>query len=153
MNGTETRAYYYAHSDDSAPRWGQLTNEQQREWWLKFEQTSPQRLPEIGEDGTGFKVSDHVRLGADDLMVIQDEPDLVNNPPHYTNGPKCPGCGRTIECIDITRWLPFNPGNAIKYLWRRYFGGKAGENGIEPVRKARWYVNDEVERLELEGSS
>lgn len=80
-------------------------------------------------------------------------PNMVSHPPHYTNGPKCPGCNRTIECIDITRWLPFNPGNTIKYLWRRYFGGKAGEDTIEPVRKARWYLDDEVARLESEAKS
>lgn len=74
--------------------------------------------------------------------------DLVNHPPHYLGGPACPGCGRTIECIDVTRHLPFNPGNVIKYLWRRYFGaGKVGEDSIAPVRKAIWYLTDEVERL------
>jgi hypothetical protein len=89
-----------------------------------------------------------------DLIVSEpDAPDLVNHPPHYTNGPKCRGCGRTIECIDITRWLPFNPGNSIKYLWRRYFGGKVGEDSVEPVEKARWYLDDEVARLKLEAQS
>lgn len=76
--------------------------------------------------------------------------DMVNEPPHYNSGPKCPGCNRTIQCIDIVRWLPFNPGNSIKYLWRRYFGGKAGEDAIEPVRKAHWYLQDEIRRLEQE---
>jgi hypothetical protein len=40
--------------------------------------------------------------------------------------------------------MNFCCGNAIKYLWR------AGEKGdaIEDLRKALWYVDREIERLE-----
>lgn len=100
----------------------------------------------------GRSVSDHAPNCPYTPLDVDSDVDMVSHPPHYTNGPKCRGCGRTIECIDITRWLPFNPGNSIKYLWRRYFGGKAGEDSIEPVKKARWYLDDEVARLEEEGS-
>jgi hypothetical protein len=120
------RAAYSAYGDGLS--WYVLGDEERQFWTLRW--TEAQELNKPKPEGPAPDV------------------DLVNNPPHYTNGPKCPGCGRTIECIDITRWLPFNPGNSIKYLWRRYFGGKAGEDAIEPVRKARWYLNDEVERLE-----
>lgn len=65
-------------------------------------------------------------------------PDDVNHPAHYTAHPS------GVECIEITEHMPFNVGNAIKYLWR------AGEKGsqIQDLRKAAWYVNREIARLE-----
>jgi len=61
------------------------------------------------------------------------------NPSHYQNHPS------GIECIQITEHMNFCRGNAIKYLWR------AGEKGdaIEDLRKARWYVDREIARLEF----
>lgn len=38
--------------------------------------------------------------------------DNVNQPKHYCSHPS------GIECIQIAELLPFNLGNAIKYLWR-----------------------------------
>ena len=77
--------------------------------------------------------------------------DVVNHPPHYTSGPKCE-CGRVIECITITRERQFSVGNAIKYLWRaglKESEGKTGrEKQVEDLRKAAWYINDEIKRLE-----
>jgi hypothetical protein len=60
------------------------------------------------------------------------------NPTHYKSHPS------GIECIQITEHFNFCRGNAIKYLWR------AGEKGdvIEDLRKARWYVDREIERIE-----
>lgn len=64
------------------------------------------------------------------------EHDPVNHPRHYTsiNG---------IECIDVVETKSFNVGNAIKYLWR------AGEKDdiVQDLRKAVWYINREIERL------
>ena len=68
--------------------------------------------------------------------------DSVNHPKHYNSGKALCKCGRPIECIDITRHNNFNVGNAIKYLWRTEHKG-----GIEDLRKAIWYINDEIERL------
>lgn len=72
------------------------------------------------------------------------EPDLVNHPPHYTDGPPCPACGATIECITITERMDFNLGNAVKYLWRSDKKGKQ----IEDLKKSAWYINREIDRLE-----
>jgi len=70
--------------------------------------------------------------------------DPVNHPPHYNNsGAKC-ACGRTIECIDVTRHLSFNIGNAIKYLWRCELKG----NTLEDLKKAAWYIQDEISKRE-----
>lgn len=51
-----------------------------------------------------------------------------------------------IECIVITEHFNFNRGNAIKYIWR------ADEKGstLENLRKAQWYLNREISRLEKE---
>lgn len=69
--------------------------------------------------------------------------DYVNHPPHYTDGPPCDHCGKPVECITVTRRMGFNLGNATKYLWR---AGKKG-NAIEDLRKAAWYIEDEIKRL------
>lgn len=68
--------------------------------------------------------------------------DLINHPPHYTQGAAKCACGRTIECIDITRHLSFNLGNAIKYIWRCDWKG----NSIEDLKKAVFYLNDEIRK-------
>jgi hypothetical protein len=68
--------------------------------------------------------------------------DVVNHPSHYTSDPS------GVECITITRHRNFNVGNAIKYLWRN--GLKDSDNPdkqIEDLRKAVFYINDEIERL------
>lgn len=70
--------------------------------------------------------------------------DMVNHPAHYTSSPAQCACGRGIECIDITRHFNFCRGNAIKYLWRAGLKG----NAIEDLRKARKYLDFEIERLE-----
>ncbi len=68
--------------------------------------------------------------------------DPINHPPHYNNSEAKCSCGRRIECIDVTRHLNFNIGNAMKYLWRCDFKGVA----VEDLKKALWYINDEIEQ-------
>lgn len=70
-------------------------------------------------------------------MPLETAPhDPVNHPKHYTSHPS------GVECIDITRHMSFNLGNAVKYLWR------ADEKGapIQDLEKAVWYINDEIKR-------
>lgn len=69
--------------------------------------------------------------------------DNVNHPHHYNNSPARCECGRRIECIDITRYMGFNLGNAVKYLWRY-----ADKNGLEDLKKARWYLEDLIKEME-----
>jgi hypothetical protein len=71
---------------------------------------------------------------------MTSKPDMVNHPPHYNNHPS------GVECIQITRHMNFNIGNAIKYLWRADLKNDA----IEDLKKAVFYVNDEIKRRELE---
>ncbi|MER2142176.1 MAG: DUF3310 domain-containing protein [Eubacteriales bacterium] len=74
-------------------------------------------------------------------------PDMVAHPPHYTSSPaKCRKCGAVIECIWITEHLPFSLGSAVKYIWRRLHKG----NTLEDLRKARQYLDFEIEKIERE---
>ncbi|NBX27043.1 MAG: DUF3310 domain-containing protein [Chitinophagia bacterium] len=66
--------------------------------------------------------------------------DQVNHPQHYTTDPS------GIECIQITRHRNFNIGNAFKYLWRA--GLKDEKKHIEDLKKAIFYIQDEIKRLE-----
>ncbi len=62
--------------------------------------------------------------------------DPVNSPYHYTTHPS------GIECLDVTRHMNFNLGNAVKYIWRCGLKGDA----IEDLEKAVFYLNDEIKR-------
>ena len=67
--------------------------------------------------------------------------DMVNHPVHYTSDPS------GVECIEITRHRNFNIGNAFKYLWRA--GLKSEETVIQDLRKAIFYIEDEIKRIEM----
>ena len=62
--------------------------------------------------------------------------DVINHPSHYTQG--------GIECIDainaavtgLNAFEGYCIGNIIKYIWRWKF-----KNGVEDLKKARWYLN------------
>lgn len=66
--------------------------------------------------------------------------DVVNHPSHYTDG--------KIEVIDFIedKGLNFHRGNAVKYIARA--GKKDKSKEVEDLRKAVWYLNREIERLE-----
>jgi hypothetical protein len=66
--------------------------------------------------------------------------DMVNHPKHYTSDPS------GVECIEITRHRNFNIGNAMKYLWRA--GLKDDKKHVEDLKKAIFYISDEINRLE-----
>lgn len=77
-------------------------------------------------------------------FVVKPTVDMVNHPPHYKSPARCKNCGASIECIQISRHLPFNLGNALKYIWRAGFGGKKNVDPVEDLQKAVWYLNDEI---------
>jgi hypothetical protein len=70
---------------------------------------------------------------------MSDDP--INHPKHYTSDPS------GIECIDVVEHRNFNTGCAIKYLWRS--GLKDAQ--IQDLRKAIWYINREIARIEKHG--
>ena len=65
------------------------------------------------------------------------------NPNHYTYG--------KYECIDVLEDVlkdckgidAFCIGNAIKYLWRYNH-----KNGLEDLKKARWYLNKIINNID-----
>lgn len=65
--------------------------------------------------------------------------DPVSKPEHYNVDPS------GVECIQITRHRNFAIGNAIKYLWRA--GLKDDQTHVQDLRKAIWYITDEINRL------
>lgn len=67
--------------------------------------------------------------------------DPVNHPQHYADG-----WTNGAEVIDITEHLNFNRGNVVKYTARA--GRKNPTTELEDLRKARWYLNREIARLE-----
>ena len=87
-------------------------------------------------------------LGPADCENVENEccdkeSDMVNHPSHYTQG--------GIECIDALKAATVSKtgieavctANAIKYLWRY-----EEKNGIEDVKKARWYIDRLIKELE-----
>ena len=75
----------------------------------------------------------------------QQRNNTVQHPKHYNSHPS------GIECIEIVRHHNFNIGNAIKYLWRAGLKHEEGMSDkgkqIEDLRKALFYINDEIERI------
>lgn len=68
--------------------------------------------------------------------------DNVNHPSHYNTGKY-----EVIRVIDD--WcLPFTLGNAIKYIARA--GIKDPSKTIEDLKKAMFYLNYEIQRLETD---
>ncbi len=63
--------------------------------------------------------------------------DPVNHPVHYCSHPS------GVEVIQITEHMPFNTGNAVKYILRAPYTGKQRQD----LEKARWYLDREIKRL------
>ena len=83
------------------------------------------------------------------------EDENVSHPSHYTwLKDKC-----NIEVIDITRHLNFNLGNSIKYIIRsgkkpiidKDLSDDFNKAAIQDLKKAIWYLNDEINRIEKWG--
>lgn len=97
----------------------------------------------------GFSASELTPAGPLDVVdeavktlwakVLEPVEDEVNHPPHYTWLPN------GVEVIDITELLNFNVGNVVKYALR---AGHKTEDATTDLRKAAWYINREIERLE-----
>ena len=69
------------------------------------------------------------------LTLIEAEKpaeDVVNSPSHYTQYP--------VAVIELTRHMPFDDGNVVKYVARSPFKG----NRLQDLKKARWYLDDAI---------
>lgn len=78
--------------------------------------------------------------GESKLAPFCDVVDPVNHPAHYQHP-------SGIEAIDICEHHNFNVGNALKYCIRAGLKGDL----IEDLKKAAWYINREIDRLEKQG--
>jgi hypothetical protein len=67
--------------------------------------------------------------------------DSVNSPAHYRAYP--------VEVIELTEHLNFCLGNVVKYVLRCDHKG----NALEDLRKARWYLEREIQRREREAAA
>lgn len=81
-----------------------------------------------------------------DLPLVSEKypnRDVVNHPSHYTQG--------GIECIDAIKAATVGKepmeavcvANVVKYLWRY-----EEKNGLEDVKKARWYLERLIKEME-----
>ena len=68
-------------------------------------------------------------------------PDNVNHPEHYTGKFEC--IDVMIETQGIDAVLDFCICNAFKYLYRH-----KRKNGIEDLKKAKWYIDKYLEIVE-----
>lgn len=86
---------------------------------------------------------DGSHLKNEEVKMDENVPDMVNHPQHYTQG--------GIECIDALKAATVGKrgieavcvANVIKYLWRY-----EEKNGVEDVRKAKWYIERLLKELE-----
>lgn len=72
-----------------------------------------------------------------EVDYVFEEKEMVNHPSHYTQG---------IEAIDYieSHKMNFCIGNVIKYITRAKHKGTE----LQDLKKASWYLNREIERLE-----
>ena len=93
----------------------------------------------------GYEVIDDTPTIAETAAKRSEDakPDPVNRPAHYMSG--------GIECIDAMQAAfgaevvkDFCLCNAFKYLWRH-----RQKNGVEDLKKARWYLNRLIREMEV----
>lgn len=80
-------------------------------------------------------------------LTIGKNTDVVNHPSHYESG--------KFECIDVMEEtqgkeavMDFCICNAFKYLYRHN-----RKNGIEDIKKAKWYLDKYIELSEKESEN
>lgn len=80
---------------------------------------------------------------AADNLPLESVPDTIN-PSHYKQG--------NIECIDAIKaatgdgFRGYLTGNILKYMWRWKH-----KNGVEDLKKARWYLDRLIGELDDAG--
>lgn len=118
-------------------------------WWnydsrMDFDEYSPSKffiyLGNVANSG----------YNKDKITKVSNKSSRVEHPSHYLWLKNL--CG--IEVIDIARHLNFNLGNVLKYILRAGYKTEKGlsvkDKHIEDLKKALFYINDEIKRLENE---
>lgn len=94
-------------------------------------------LLEAGISARDFPIPDAKVETETEDEVNEPSSDAVEHPAHYTAYP--------VEVIELTEHLNFCRGNAVKYIARAGLKDPATET--EDLRKARWYIDRELERI------
>ena len=127
---------------EGAPDWAMYRDECRNEYFWSEGYSAGERFKDVNSDD----VWKYDGSECESVIIAQREPvtnDMVNHPSHYTQG--------GIECIDaITAATVGKTGieavcvaNVVKYLWRY-----EEKNGLEDVKKARWYLERLINELE-----
>ena len=103
--------------------------------------------PEVKINLDNLDILENIMAKSDKQIITSEQiDDRVNHPKYYNNN------SIGIECIEIARHFSFNLGNCIKYIYRH---GNKEEQGIsnelkklEDLKKARFYIDDEIKMLE-----
>ena len=127
---------------EGAPEWAMYRDECRNKYFWSEGYSVGDRFKGVNSDD----VWEYDGSECKSVIIAQREPvtnDNINHPSHYTQG--------GIECIDaITAATVGKTGieavcvaNVVKYLWRY-----EEKNGLEDVKKARWYLERLIKELE-----
>jgi hypothetical protein len=75
--------------------------------------------------------------------VKKTKTDTVNHPSHYADGKIECIDAIDVVCADLPSEFAYYTGTILKYIWRWN-----KKNGVEDLRKARWYLNRLIVKLE-----
>lgn len=132
-----TPVYTDAHNPSTC-QFCRMENEENRERYFRAASKPGERVR--------FEEVAHLSEPTVDELIAacgELEHDPVDNPAHYTEG------FGGVEVIQLSERLNFCRGNVVKYVCRA--GKKGGpEQEVEDLKKALWYLNRELFRLEAE---
>lgn len=103
--------------------------------WSKFEDGKPL----YDANGKVIKGKHYFKPNLKPFLTNDGSEGLTNDPVepnHYKS--------KKYQCIEFSRQMPFNLGNAFKYVWRY-----TDKNGTEDLNKAAWYIKDYLANCKL----
>ena len=126
----------------TAPACGRMTKHDPHGYMEAVDSQADVPPPPVFHECEGFDpapILDEM-VPAGDVVLSE----AVDHPDHYG------GANDPYEAIKVIRaWrLGFNLGNTVKYIARA--GKKDPTKYLEDLKKALWYLNDEVEALEAQ---
>lgn len=96
----------------------------------------------MGNTKTSNNIEEIIKVRTEDKYMQDPKSDMVDHPSHYTGD---------IECIDVIEQqfgidglIKFCLGNAMKYIFRC----EHKHNTKEDLRKAVWYINKAISKIE-----
>lgn len=107
--------------------------------WSKSNDDYTNALDKLNK--SALETGKNIRDGIKKALEIQfKNAENVNHPSHYCDG--------KIEVIDFIedKKLNYHLGNVVKYISRA--GKKCPEKEVEDLKKARWYLDRYIEKLE-----